>query len=106
MRLKIFLAVLSFVVLSSWLFLAVRQACLYDCENYNCVDMSRGCKSFFESIGLDADIAHGHIYADGELKATHCWVVLNLPFGTVEFESTTLMFCSNSDVYSVNRVTS
>ena len=104
MRQKTRMLLFVFVVLLSWFMLAARQTCLYDCENYNCVDMSWGCKSFFESLGLDADLVRGHRFVDGVLE-THCWVVLNLPFGSLDFESTNLMFIGNSDVYSVNRVT-
>jgi len=104
LKLKIFFVLWCVVIVlfSSWVGLSYRQKSLYDGENYNCEDMSIDCKQIFEIFGFDADLAYGHRYGiKGDVKTlqAHCWVVLNLPYWSVDFESTNLMISDVSSKY-------
>ena len=95
---------ISMIIISiTWMALSARQISLYDADNYNCVDSSIDCRDFFESIGLDANMVYG-LRGESGNQTGHCWVVLNLPFGSYEFESTTLLFSDVSSKYRINYI--
>jgi hypothetical protein len=91
----------------TWIMLAERQRSLYDREDYNCEHMTMDLKIFFESLGFDVDKVIGHRYdIPGDVKTVqpHCWLRINLSFCSLDFESTTLRICDNSNKYFVSSI--
>ena len=88
-----------FVFSVSWLCLSVRQGLIYEPGVYDCSEMTEDCKHFFDVLGIKNTVIHGYnYYGYGDLEA-HCWLELETPLGSVEFECTTLMFQKTSDNY-------
>ena len=109
-KLRIFFVVMTVSIVTlifsiTWIVLSEQQKARYNINNYNCVDMSADCKLLFESIGLDADMVYGRRYDELGNISAHCWVVLNLPFGSFDFESTTFLFSDVSSRYDIDWVT-
>ena len=64
----------------------------YDKDVFNCVDMSRECKNFFEALGCDVQMVYGY-----NLDSAHAWIRVN----GCDFECTELHFGDISSSYGV-----
>lgn len=67
----------------------------YDYDDYNCVGMSRDTESFLESLGIRVWLVRGARYNNDEprsIRDAHQWVLIDLGFVAVPFESTLLLF--------------
>lgn len=97
----IIIGVLFLLLLPSvcWIPLAIRQICIYEDGVYDCSGMTEDWKKFFDRFGIKNTVIHGYNYYGKDDMDTHCWLELELPFGSVEFECTTLMFSKTSDHY-------
>jgi len=83
----------GFSVLSSY------QRDRYNRYDVNCVVMSCECESFFEDVmGVPTDFVIGK---NGDDSVRHCWLLLHLPGGDYEFESTVFEFRRSSEKYEV-----
>lgn len=68
--------------------------------------MSKDCEAFFERMGITTQVVNGSKLDDnGNIVGGHCWLILSLPWGDVEFESTSLMFSKVSNTYKVYSIT-
>ncbi len=78
--------------------LTIYQTLRYDINDYCCVQMSRDCERFFESMGIEVYQVTGYRYANtsareaGKVQDAHRWIMLDFGFVTINFESTAYMF--------------
>jgi len=74
--------------------------------DYNCVNMSKDCEAFFETLGIQTQLLTGWRYdrLSGDIEK-HCWLRLKLPWGDAEFESTTLQFTQTSNNWIIYNTT-
>lgn len=85
------------VALTIQLCLTGFQQSRYIRGKYDCVDMSKDCEAFFETLGINTEVRWGKQHGE---DVGHCWIAIYTAFGWIEFESTTLSFALiSSDDY-------
>lgn len=85
---RVFLFLFTILIISS---VSLTQHLRYT-DTYNCVGMSRDCEYFFESLGIRTyQVTGRHYTTNHTVDYAHEWILIDLFFFAVPFESTILL---------------